>query len=117
MTEPDPLHARWREASRRYRERHLEQVRVSDREAARRYAQSDKGRLGRHRRHTVDIASGKEQARWRVAYALRKGTLMRQPCVQCGDFNVHAHHHNGYDSPLDVTWLCAVHHKEAHRGT
>lgn len=50
-----------------------------------------------------------------VARALRKGTLVRQPCEKgpegCGPGTVHAHH-DDYSKPLEVRWLCALHHAE-----
>lgn len=50
----------------------------------------------------------------RVAYALKKGTLKRMPCLMCGTTkNIHAHH-DDYSKPLDVMWLCVVHHKSRH---
>lgn len=50
-----------------------------------------------------------------VQRALKDGRLTRQPCNRCGDLRSHAHHHRGYEARLDVQWLCATHHKEAHR--
>lgn len=47
-----------------------------------------------------------------VARALRDGRLKRQPCWVCGKRAVA--HHPDYSSPLDVVWLCQVHHKAAH---
>lgn len=43
--------------------------------------------------------------------AIRDGKIERQPC-HCGE-KAHAHHHD-YSRPLDVTWLCAIHHKGHH---
>lgn len=48
-----------------------------------------------------------------VARALRKGTLEKQPCEECGKTAVHAHH-DDYTKPLEVRWLCAKHHGETH---
>jgi hypothetical protein len=48
-----------------------------------------------------------------VKYALRTGKLVRQPCAECGELNVHAHHAD-YSRPLDVVWLCPTHHNEVH---
>lgn len=48
-----------------------------------------------------------------VNNAIRDGRLKSQPCVKCGK-KAHAHHDN-YDYPLDVMWLCAVHHSERHK--
>lgn len=48
-----------------------------------------------------------------VAYHVRKGTLRPEPCEKCGKENTHAHH-DDYDYPLNVRWLCAEHHREWH---
>lgn len=50
-----------------------------------------------------------------VRRALLKGELVKQPCEDCGtDQHVDAHHER-YDQPLDVTWLCRQHHMRRHR--
>lgn len=56
----------------------------------------------------------KNRARQRVAYALRAGLLQRQPCERCGSVKSQAHHPD-HSRPLDVQWLCVVHHREAER--
>lgn len=48
-----------------------------------------------------------------VRRAIRAGVLVRQPCVICGDPRGHAHHEN-YDYPLEVTWICHAHHMAWH---
>jgi len=48
---------------------------------------------------------------WR---ALRDGRLVRQPCEVCGATEVQAHH-DDYEKPLEVRWLCRAHHMELHR--
>lgn len=45
--------------------------------------------------------------------ALKRGVIKKEPCVVCGSFFVHAHH-DDYTKPLDVVWLCPVHHKQRH---
>lgn len=67
------------------------------------------------------------QAKWRernplkrwahlaTASALKRGILVREPCEVCGEANVDAHH-DDYDRPLRVRWLCRKHHKAEHRG-
>jgi hypothetical protein len=50
-----------------------------------------------------------------VNVAIRGGDLTRLPCEICGTTDhVHAHH-DDYSRPLDVRWLCALHHAEWHR--
>jgi hypothetical protein len=71
------------------------------------------------------IAQAKRiQARWRdeyperreahnaVQYALRSGRIVPLPCWACGA-KAEAHHPD-YSSPLDVIWLCPLHHKQLH---
>lgn len=49
-----------------------------------------------------------------VAYALKVGRIVRQPCEMCGSEDVHAHHED-YSKPLNVRWLCPLHHGMAER--
>ena len=44
----------------------------------------------------------------------KRGKLIARPCQVCGSSEVEAHHDN-YDKPLDVKWLCRRHHLDAHR--
>lgn len=72
------------------------------------YRESRKSSLRRYgenfpNRRKAQIAAGN---------AMRDGRLIRQPCLICGD-RAEAHHPD-YDAPLDVVWLCTLHHKQAH---
>jgi ribosomal protein S27AE len=49
-----------------------------------------------------------------VARAVRNGSLVRQPCIRCGEVKSVAHHED-YDKPLDVMWLCQPCHKQRHK--
>jgi ribosomal protein S27AE len=49
-----------------------------------------------------------------VSRAIKLGTLSRIPCIRCGDANSLAHHED-YDKPLDVMWLCQICHKQRHK--
>lgn len=49
-----------------------------------------------------------------VARAIRNGSLVRQPCVRCGEIKSLAHHED-YDKPLEVMWLCQACHKQRHK--
>ncbi len=44
---------------------------------------------------------------------LRKGLVVKLPCEVCGNTKVDGHH-DDYSKPLEVRWLCKVHHLEAH---
>lgn len=51
----------------------------------------------------------KWSAHQKVGKAIRSGQLVPQPCEQCGNTDVHGHH-DDYDKPLEVRWLCSEHH-------
>lgn len=57
----------------------------------------------------------RRRANDKVSRAMRAGTLIRQPCVICGETKVWAHHEQ-YDEPLEVVWLCNAHHIARHMG-
>jgi len=46
--------------------------------------------------------------------AVRSGRIKRLPCEICGSGKVHGHHED-YSKPLDVIWLCSIHHAQIHR--
>lgn len=56
----------------------------------------------------------KQKARWILQAAIQRGTVKRMPCDVCGNPKSQAHH-DDYDKPLEVIWLCALHHNEHHR--
>ena len=62
--------------------------------------------------HNTDTA--KQRARRAVAREVASGRLRRGTCEKCGSTDVQAHH-DDYDRPLDVRWLCRTHHAELHR--
>jgi len=49
-----------------------------------------------------------------VSRAIREGRLDRNPCVRCGEAKSVAHHED-YDKPLEVMWLCQPCHKQRHK--
>jgi hypothetical protein len=54
----------------------------------------------------------KRKARTSVMNALKSGRLIKQSCRKCG--KPAQAHHEDYDRPLDVIWLCSEHHAELH---
>ena len=55
----------------------------------------------------------KYQAHLAVQRALISGVLEKQNCEVCGAVKVDAHH-DRYDEPLNVRWLCRSHHVKLH---
>jgi hypothetical protein len=54
------------------------------------------------------------RARMILSHAIRDGSIQLLPCFVCGDPKSQAHHHD-YSKPLEVTFLCRLHHDEAHK--
>lgn len=45
--------------------------------------------------------------------ALRDGKIQKLPCEVCGSVKS-VGHHDDYDKPMEVRWLCQAHHKQWH---
>ena len=96
----------------KHRSNNLEKIRAYDRE---------RGKLA-HRvalRTRVNRAWRAEDTRrqkchYAVRQAILDGSLLKSPCERCGDLNTLAHHED-YDKPLDVMWLCQPCHKQRHK--
>ena len=67
-----------------------------------------------HKKFWLQTNKLKRKAHQDVSYAIQKGKLVRQPCEQCGVTEHVVAHHEDYNKPLDVVWLCKHHHKERH---
>lgn len=49
-----------------------------------------------------------------VARAIRNGVIVKSPCSRCGATKAMAHH-DSYDKPLEVIFLCQPCHKVRHK--
>lgn len=56
----------------------------------------------------------KQQARGKLRTAILNGSVIKAPCIVCGNDKSEAHHHD-YNQPLDVAWLCKKHHRAYER--
>ena len=56
----------------------------------------------------------KERSRSLAQYSLRVGHIKRKNCKICGSEKSHMHHED-YSKPLEVIWLCPLHHAERHK--
>jgi len=106
--------------------RDAEKVKAADR--ARYYRDRDKRRaangayqrdhpeqVAAYKRSWIERNPEKRAAHIVVGNAVRDGKLVKQPCEKCGAADrVHAHH-DDYSKPLDVRWLCPLHHGEERR--
>ena len=67
----------------------------------------------RRRRRTDPDYRLKSRARRAVRTEIEAGRMVRGPCEVCGDDNTQAHH-DDYDKPLEIRWLCPVDHAAIH---
>jgi hypothetical protein len=100
-----------REAAKANRDARLDYYRQYDRERLstenRKKTLAEKQRLYRARNRK------KHEARMAVFRAIRAGVITKRPCEICGTFPADAHHDN-YERPLDIRWLCRMHHLIEH---
>lgn len=52
-------------------------------------------------------------ARRATHLAIKKGLITRKPCEVCGSEESDAHH-TDYRRPIEVRWLCRLHHMQEH---
>lgn len=81
------------------------------------YQKSEAGKVAHHnatQRYRHKHAK-KRKAHIIVNNALRDKKLTRQPCETCGSVDHVVAHHDDYDQPLAIRWLCEDHHKEWHK--
>lgn len=57
--------------------------------------------------------SQKRNCHNKVKTAIKSGLLTKGLCEVCSSPEVHAHH-DDYSKPLEVRWLCVIHHNELH---
>lgn len=62
----------------------------------------------------TELQKKKDIARSYAGVYLRKGYIKKEPCSICGNEKSEMHHED-YDRPIDITWLCRKHHLELHK--
>lgn len=87
----------------------IEEKRTKLRERVRKYRQTIGGREAILRAIRKYEASHPERRNaWNKA-----NKLLKKPCIVCGEINTHRHHPDPLQ-PLSITYLCPLHHKQAH---
>jgi ribosomal protein S27AE len=96
----------------KHRDKNLEKIRSYDRERA---------KQPKRIKATAEVTkmwraedSRRSAAHNAVARAIKSGALDRNPCERCGEVKSIAHHED-YDKPLEVMWLCQPCHKQRHK--
>lgn len=95
-----------------HRERNIERIREYDRKRGK---QADRIRSSTEiTRLWREEDKRRSRAHASVSRAIREGSLVRACCERCGNPKSVAHH-DDYDKPLAVTWLCQPCHKQRHK--
>lgn len=91
-----------------------EKSRTLSRQRNHKYHRTEKGRktVADKRKQFRREYPDRTRAHNAVSNAIRAGRLERQPCEVCGK-KAQAHH-DDYSKPLDVRWLCPLHHTAVH---
>jgi hypothetical protein len=97
-----------KEDNRKNREKNIDKCRKYDND---RYKNDIKRReLGAENcRRQRKLYPEKYKARALVATAIKSGRLIKMPCCVCGSEKSMGHHED-YSKPLEVIWVCAIHH-------
>jgi hypothetical protein len=121
-----------KECAKRYRERHPEKMLAINRKwsqenknyrqeyAAKWYREHpeyrrDPAKVAAYQKARREAHPEERQAEALAYRAIRSGKLTRGVCVVCGKPKAYAHHED-YNKPLDVVWLCQKHHLQMHKG-
>lgn len=90
------------------RDQNIERYRAYDRKRGNRQDKEDQRK--RRNEHPE-----KAKAHRMIAYHTRAGHMTKKPCEVCGAVDRVHGHHDDYSKPLDVVWLCVVHHHARHK--
>jgi len=112
-----------------WREKHLKRYRELIRKGQQKYKKSAKGKITEHKYrispknklyNKIYREKNKEKIRAYIIThkAIKSGTLISQPCEVCNrdgeGLNGPLAHHDDYNKPLDIRWLCPEHHSKLH---
>ena len=84
----------------------------------RRYRDKNRDRIREYNKYynklwRHDNGYSKDNVRRKVFIAVKKGVIKRENCKVCGKTGAEGHH-SDYNKPLQVIWLCPIHHKDMH---
>jgi len=89
------------------RQKNIEKIRAYDRKRGNRQSRE-------YRDNLKEKYPNQYKAQTMVSNAIRDKRLFKEPCERCGENErIHAHH-DDYLKPLNVRWLCAIHHHQWH---
>lgn len=95
---------------REYRKKNLEKLKAYKRK----YNSEWRKKFGYHSETKWKIEHPKEvKAQYKLRYYVKRGVVKKEPCITCGD-EKSVGHHPDYNKPLEVIWVCRLHHRQIH---
>ena len=82
------------------------------------WTEKNREKVHETKRQWREKSADKIAAHRKARYALRKGRLVKGACARVEEGACRGRiemHHEDYEQPLDVTWLCSKHHGETRR--
>lgn len=69
-----------------------------------------------NRNKQKDIKNPEKRLAWyELSKAINRGDIIKKPCQECNStVRIHGHH-DDYSKPLEVIWLCPLHHRRHHK--
>lgn len=98
-----------------WQKNHPQRTREFNRKATSKYNKTHREQKAEYLRNWRTNNQEKNEAQRVLNYAVRKGEVIQQPCAICEYTKKVVGHHEDYSKPLDVIWLCPIHHSEIHR--
>lgn len=95
-----------------HRENNISRIREYDKKRAK-IPERAKKQVALHRRWR-EQDKRRMACHYAVSKAILRGDLTCDPCSVCGRQDAHAHH-DDYDKPLDIIWLCPPCHSKRHK--
>lgn len=78
------------------------------------YFQDNKEKMYLLKKKRETASPEKTKAQRLIGILRRSGKIIPTPCEICGEIKVQGHH-DDYNKPAELRWLCFSHHKEFHR--
>lgn len=78
------------------------------------YILRNKEKIKLYRKDWVLRNRNKQIAHQIIQNLIKTNKIKRMSCEICSDPKTDAHHHD-YTKPLEVAWLCRIHHTEEHK--
>jgi len=109
---------RWRENRNKRKEKGVLNVTKMSREyyskKNKEWSLSNREKIRDYAREAKQRNPEKARARMLLNSAVKSGKILKCNCKVCGSVKSEAHHPD-YNNPLDVVWLCRIHHIEEHK--